>query len=93
MSAEIKKQKEQHEKHGDHPPNPTDAARFGLCAAKFFFDEIVVIKFLVRQVQVVGVSLFRPAGLFVGAAFGTGLGVARHFRAAIGANLGRHGKF
>ncbi len=46
---------------------------FGATGPEFVLDEFVVVKFLIRQTQIVGPGLFRPAGFFIGAAFRAGL--------------------
>lgn len=67
-----------------------DAVRDFFLPAKFIFNELVIVEFIIRQVQSAGVGMFRPAGRFIGAATGAGFRIARNVRAAIGANVGCH---
>jgi hypothetical protein len=74
----------------DYPPIPFDAERHGTFAAKFFFDEVVVVEVFVGKIDSIGFGCVRPTRLFVGAALGTSFGIARDACAAIGASFGRH---
>src|SRR5437667_8965476 len=65
-------------------------ARDWLFAAKLTFDIIIVIEFFLGQIESVCVSLFRPASLFIGAAFRTSFGMARNLCTAVRTDFGRH---
>jgi hypothetical protein len=73
-----------------HPPEPSDAARFDRLWTEFVFYEFGMVEIFVRQAEMAGIRGFRPAGLFIRAAFGTGFGLGRHFSAAVWTNVGGH---
>src|ERR1041385_1494734 len=66
-----KYEKSQNHNYADDPPNPMHTARHRALAAKLALYKVVVIEFLLRQIQAVGISLLRPTGLFVRATFRT----------------------
>ena len=90
--SEPQEERQEGPHHPDRhqPPEPTDASRPRRLPAELPFDEIPVIELFVREVQILRARLLRPACPLVRTAFGTRLGVARHFRAAMGANLRSH---
>ena len=76
-----------------HPPEPPDAVRLDRFRPEFPFYKFVVVEIFIRQSEMAGIRGFRPAGLLIRAAFGTGPGVARHFCAAVRTDVRRrHGK-
>src|ERR1035438_6520211 len=89
-SAEEEKKEKQNENQSRDPPKPVDASRFDRLRRKFLLHEFVVVKMLVGDAEAVGVGGIRPAGFFIGAAFRAAFRVARHVRAAVGANLWSH---
>src|ERR1017187_500938 len=92
-SAEEEKKEKQNENQSRDPPKPVDASRFDRLRRKFLLHEFVVVKMLVGDAEVVGVGGIRPAGFFIGAAFGAAFCVARHIRAAVGTSLRGHLRF
>lgn len=87
---EPKKQEQHDKEHGREPPNPMHPARLRTAGTKFFLHELVVVKRLVGEAEVVGIGGLRPAGRFIRAAAGTSLGLARHRGTAVGTNLRIH---
>src|ERR1017187_8480924 len=71
------------DEQGDQPPEPVNSAGHDFFSGKLALDKFVVVKIFIRQPKLAGIGGFRPAGLFIRAAFGTGSGVARHIRAAV----------
>src|SRR5215469_2568442 len=79
-----------HQRYGNKPPKPMDTTGDWFFAAKLTLDEIIVIEFIVGQIQTRRVRLLGPAGLLIGAALRASLRVARNLGAAIGTDFRRH---
>src|SRR5882724_11038062 len=92
LSSEDHDQNDARDEQADEPPEPGDAMRQGFFGPEFFFDEILVIEVLVRQVEGFAGGGIRPTGFLAGAAFGAGFCAGRNVGAAIGAEFRRsHG--
>src|ERR1035437_3499608 len=90
FSVQAKKQEQQNQEQGGEPPKPVNAAWFGATGMELLLHEFAVIKILVRQAEVAGVSGFRPARALVRTTSGAVLRLVRHKRAAVRTNFGIH---
>ena len=84
LESKPKKDQSDDEADRDDPPNPVHAVRNEfLFSAEFLLDELVVIKFLVREIKAANVGFVRPAGVFIRAAFRACPGVSRQISSAV----------